>query len=82
MLFQSLHRIPCGTSCRGQKRGKPLLSKRHPQIVLCTLLQGFRDGFVSRNASLKIDPEFTYDRNERVWDLRLAYSKERDYLYY
>lgn len=29
-----------------------------------------------------MDPDFTYDRNESILDLRLAHSKERDYLYY
>lgn len=32
-------------------------------------------------ALFKIDPDFTYHRKESVLDLRLAFSKERDYLY-
>lgn len=36
---------------------------------------------MSREDLFKIDPDFTYDRNESILDLRLACSKERDYLY-
>lgn len=32
-------------------------------------------------ALFKIGPDFTYHRKESVLDLRLAFSKERDYLY-